>query len=409
MKVLWFSNNIIRTGKPDSGTSTWGWVDSLASAIRENRPDCELYIAFRHLKKDIETFTENGIHIIRVPFKRNILEKAIALIRPIDRSDLYLGIVDTVNPDIVQIFGSESDYGLLCGKTDVPIVIHVQGILAAYKCVIDTLKPRRAGLFIRAPLKWLLYIYNSRVFNLNVKREKKILSINKNFMVRTFWDKSMIEFLADSPICFCCNEVVKKTFREAEWHIQHGACIRLVSVIGNTIYKGINIINLAASILKEKGVAFEWNVIGVTDNDVSTLIWGLNTKKLSANNVTLKGKLSEDAIVQVCVSSDIFIHPSYIENSSNAIMEAMCLGMPIIAAAGGGTTSLLEHEITGYLFTPGDYLMLASEILRVSTLDIVALELVSSRARKSALAMSDPKQITDNLIDIYRKLVREAL
>lgn len=252
MKILWFSNNTGQTGKVDSETSIWGWVDSLASAIREHQPDCELYIAYRHSKKNLETSIVNGVNIIRIPFKRNILEKSIALIRPIDRSDLYRKIIDMVNPDVVQVFGTESDYGLLCGKIDIPIVIHMQGILIACKNVMDSLRMEKKILLIKNPLKCILYVYNNRVFQLNVEREKKILYKCRNFIIRTFWDTSMVELLAQNPVCFKCDEVIKKIFRENEWRKIPNKPIKLISIISWPVYKGMNVIYLTAVMLRKK-------------------------------------------------------------------------------------------------------------------------------------------------------------
>jgi len=49
---------------------------------------------------------------------------------------------------------------------------------------------------------------------------------------------------------------------------------------------------------------------------------------------------------------DILLHPSSAEGMPNAIMEAMLLGKPIIAADAGGVRELIENEVNGIIIPP---------------------------------------------------------
>lgn len=60
---------------------------------------------------------------------------------------------------------------------------------------------------------------------------------------------------------------------------------------------------------------------------------------------------------------DIFVFPSLLEGMSNAILEAMATGLPVIAADSGGNRELVREGETGYLFPPGDERRLA-ELMR---------------------------------------------
>lgn len=51
---------------------------------------------------------------------------------------------------------------------------------------------------------------------------------------------------------------------------------------------------------------------------------------------------------------DIFVMPSILEGMSNAILEAMATGLPVIAADSGGNRELVDEGGTGYLFPVGD-------------------------------------------------------
>ncbi len=51
-------------------------------------------------------------------------------------------------------------------------------------------------------------------------------------------------------------------------------------------------------------------------------------------------------------SADAFVYASETETMGNVILEAMASGLPVIAAKAGGVTSLIQHGIDGFLFSP---------------------------------------------------------
>ena len=51
---------------------------------------------------------------------------------------------------------------------------------------------------------------------------------------------------------------------------------------------------------------------------------------------------------------DVFVHTSDFEGMPNAVMEAMAMGLPVVASAVDGTCELIEEGVSGYLLPPGD-------------------------------------------------------
>src|ERR1035438_3467946 len=59
---------------------------------------------------------------------------------------------------------------------------------------------------------------------------------------------------------------------------------------------------------------------------------------------------------------DIFVLPSLSEALSNALMEAMACGCPVVASNVGGNPELVRNGETGLLFEPGDAASLAAAL-----------------------------------------------
>jgi len=64
-------------------------------------------------------------------------------------------------------------------------------------------------------------------------------------------------------------------------------------------------------------------------------------------------------------AADILCHPSRREGAPNAVREAMCAGLPVVAAASSGTPELITEGETGLLAPPGDVEALARHLQRL--------------------------------------------
>ncbi len=64
------------------------------------------------------------------------------------------------------------------------------------------------------------------------------------------------------------------------------------------------------------------------------------------------GYLHGDELAAAYASADAFVYASETETMGNVVLEAMASGLPVIAAKAGGVTSLIQHGIDGFLFSP---------------------------------------------------------
>ena len=66
--------------------------------------------------------------------------------------------------------------------------------------------------------------------------------------------------------------------------------------------------------------------------------------------VVFPGFLHKEELAAAYASSDIFVMPSRTETLGLVVLEAMCSGLPVVAADAGGIPEMIEDEVSGYLF-----------------------------------------------------------
>ncbi|WP_225837920.1 glycosyltransferase [Streptomyces sp. NK08204] len=100
--------------------------------------------------------------------------------------------------------------------------------------------------------------------------------------------------------------------------------------------------------------------------------------------------------------ADVVVLPSLYEGSSNAVMEAMAAGLPVVATAVGGTPELLEER--GVLVPPADVTALA-EGLRQVLCDRDAAAALGRKAREWAMANLTADVMVERYVTLYRQLL----
>jgi glycosyltransferase involved in cell wall biosynthesis len=116
--------------------------------------------------------------------------------------------------------------------------------------------------------------------------------------------------------------------------------------------KGHAILINALRLLLDEGHDLELRLAGdgPSRRQLSTLAKGLGL----ADRVHFLGYLSEDEVISELQEADLFILPSFVEGVPVAAMEAMAVGVPVIATNIAGTSELIEDGKTGLLIRPSD-------------------------------------------------------
>ncbi len=160
--------------------------------------------------------------------------------------------------------------------------------------------------------------------------------------------------------------------------------LRLIAVGRLSRQKGIDILLDACSrAMRESSTSIELVIVG-DGEDRDALVARAAELGLGCS-VTFLGR-RQDVHAQL-QSSHVFVLPSRSEGFPNALIEAMSVGLPVIAAhCRGGVEDILGEggEQAGLLFAPGDIVGLSRAIVRVAEDPLLRSELAQRALRRSA-------------------------
>lgn len=145
------------------------------------------------------------------------------------------------------------------------------------------------------------------------------------------------------------NAVVRRVFSEAtqEKRIEKPFVLYGAMNAATDRRKGFSSLLSALQLLDKQG--FEANFV----------VFGANEQELPMQfkhiNVTFVGYISDSNILAALYSiADVMVVPSLTENLSNAIMESLSCGTPVVGFDIGGNSDMIEHKQNGYLAAERD-------------------------------------------------------
>lgn len=102
-------------------------------------------------------------------------------------------------------------------------------------------------------------------------------------------------------------------------------------------------------------------------------------------------------------SMDIFVHASYHEAFSLAIIEAAMLGRPIIATKVGGTPEIIEDQLTGLLIEPKNSKAIEESLIKVYDNPDLANKIGVAAKKYSSKYFDFQKIVESKIIPLYER------
>ena len=394
----------------DDHKTRFSWIDALLDGlIKSESATIALAVPVNNSvfqKRQKKEITLYGLPNLE---ERNSLKRVFKRLTCTIENNQINSFIDEVimdfKPDIIQIFGSENPFGLIVVQQNIPVIIHIQGFLLV--CL------RKWGTGIS---RWQQFRYSSLIdlilmrgsfhgfyiFRKRAERERIILEKCKYFLGRTSFDKRIVSLLSPDSKYFHCEEFIRREFFEVQWDCPLEDKVTCVSILKGTTYKGIDLLIEAFILLKKySSFTYEFKICGVSENEEFTNILKKKYRKtFDLSKINFLGNLKTSELIAQLNSSNIYIHPSYIENSPNSVCEAMALGMPIIATNVGGVSSLIENEVEGILIQEGEPYSMASAVIELTS-NFEKAKQLGFNARVKAFERHNPNEILERMLRIY--------
>lgn len=411
-KILWCLESLPITSK---GYGGGGWITSLLNEIRKH-DQFHIAIAYYSAQEKQSYHKENITYYPISNKKLSPYSKLKSLFKDytgwISSEKVHLialnNIIRIYQPDIIHVWGTESDMGLIAAVTNIPVILHLQGL---HNPIRNALIPPGFSkkdfiTSINAPKQIIKNINNLNYWEYKSEREIRIFKCCKNYFGRTHFDKTISKLYSPNRKYYYCSEILREPFYETEkWNVPNDSSFKLISVISPPLYKGGDIILKTANILKHTSQQqFEWNIIGIDDLRYLENKYNL---KLSDLNIKLLGRKTAIEIKKLELESHLFIHPVYIDNSPNSICEAQMLGLPVISTNVGGIASLIKDGKTGILVPANDPFITAAKIIELTS-EQSKLKEISANSQTVANERHNKTNVINSLIQGYKSLLDKA-
>ena len=394
-----------------------GWISSGLEAIKEQ---CELEVAVsfpQSFSREILVGQVDSIRYYGFPAMNCFGEKYDS-----ELEDTFKYIIADYQPDIVHVWGTEFAHSLAMARVFAcpeRLICSIQGVCSSIA------ENYRAGL------PWnVVYGYSLRdlcrldnvhrrekKFWKRAKMENETLSLVRHVIGRTEFDKESSQKANSKVQYHYCSETLRDSFYMKENSWQYETCEKHSIFVSSSSYplKGFHRVLEAMPKVLESYPDAKVYVIG---NDprklpfyrmsryyqyVKTLI---NRLKLG-DKVTYLGWLNEEKMCEQFLKANVFVSASSIENSSNAIGEAMLLGMPVVASCVGGTKDILSDKKEGYLYPCDEPAVMAEYICKVFEAK-ESVKLLGNKAYERAKKLYDRHHNIECLKQIYKNVYDEV-
>jgi glycosyltransferase involved in cell wall biosynthesis len=414
---MWVTSGQLPAATGGFGTAG-AWIENLRRAFERYRPDTHLQIVSWG-KVAHAPFEEGNstYYAIVDPTSRTRGERLAQRWRPgaavpSAMVDECISITAALAPDIVHVHGSESFLGMALERVSVPAVISLQGIASAIEEYMLSAVPLTAllrDIASRPFLRGYGLIHDNANLETRAAWERRAIAMCSDFIGRTEWDRAVIETLRPGAHYHHVDEVMDPAFYAAEWREGTPANRDVLCVVSGSSVKGIEVMLRALSILRDRlGVPARLRIAGrVTEHGI-WLYWQRLIRRLRLQDaVCLLGALGPRQIAEELVRSSVFVHPSHIDNSPNALCEALLVGVPCVASFVGGVPTLARDGRTALLYPDRDAFLLAAKIRRVLCDRDLAVRL-GRAAREAALLRHDPRSIALRTCQVYEEIVTRS-
>ncbi len=146
--------------------------------------------------------------------------------------------------------------------------------------------------------------------------------------------------------------------------IEHQGPFRLLSIGRLHWKKGFDDSIRAVAELRKRGIEVDYRIAGegAEREKLMFMIHELGCE----DSITLLGSLGQPEIKELLGWSDALLLPSLSEGISNAVLEAMAAGLPVVSTRCGGMAEVVEDGVNGILVDVGDTVAMSDHLAAIA-------------------------------------------
>ncbi len=436
MRVLWICNLILPEIAEQLGMNhipKEGWVagllDGILSSPEEQRP--EMILAFPVAENadgctgEVELKAHPGVKVSYYGFYEDTVHPEVYHQR---YEESMKAILTKFAPQVVHCFGSEYPHALAMARTvwdPGRFLISIQGPISIYAERYMAQLPEKVqkARTFRDIVRRDSIRQQQEKYTIRGNYEREAIAGAGHIAGRTEFDRRLAEQWNPKAIYHHAGESLRSAFYEGRWDSAKALPHRIFVSQADYPLKGFHYLLMAAGRLVQDYPDLE--IVSAGQSVIAYETWkeqlkipayGKYLRELIRENgleerVHMLGRLSADQMKEEYLKCNTYVCCSACENSPNSLGEAMILGVPCVAAAVGGVSSIFDEE-DGYLYRcePEDSLEEVSKALEMAIRD--AWEHPEEMERRTNLAAfrarrnHDRENNTRELLEIYGEMAK---
>lgn len=220
-----------------------------------------------------------------------------------------------------------------------------------------------------------------------------------------YWNHKKIQNITDcfiSPSLFLKSKMIQAGFPEKKIEVLHNF---MVNKISHSFYKE-DYYCYVGRLSREKGVdtlleaaqhlPYKLKIIGEGP------LLNLYRKKYKSPKIEFLDQQPREKVLDLVCKAKCLVIPSiWYENNPFSIIEALCMGTPVIGSEIGGIPELIEKSQNGFLFTPGSIAELQNNIS--NCMQKIYTELEYKNIATKAYRLFSKEKFYSKLIQIYEQ------
>tara|TARA_B100001250_G_C19817562_1_gene799605 strand:+ start:20496 stop:21692 length:1197 start_codon:yes stop_codon:yes gene_type:complete len=311
---------------------------------------------------------------------KEIRQNSISIFQILDRSCKILPLL-LDNIDVLHIQWTKTivKYPEIINNINCPVVLSFRGSHINYSPLCDS-------DLIKGYQKYFLNVSAFHAVSNAIAKEAQKYSADPN-KTTVIYPAVKLELV---------NNIYKKCTKSER--------LKIISVGRCHWTKGYSTALEAMAKLKNKDFKFNYTIIA-SGKDTDSINFHINDLELK-DCVTFINGLSHEKIIDNLLASDVFLLSSVSEGISNAVLEAMSIGLPVISTDCGGMREVIDDNKNGFLVPAYCSSSIVETIQKIYSLNEIVKENLIKNAKETIIKNHLINDQIDNFLDLYLKNIK---